>query len=162
MLLRVRKSQGQQIVDLPFDCPGDAATRSPVLLHDDRRDRPDARVVAAIEASRAARPTVPARSAIEPSRAPAAPEPARTAIEALRPASTASPDRGAGDVRATAQKPAERGFVLQVSPDCDPSSGRLSGRLVHMRTSDGGNFDSVESLLALVWRVLERSREQHC
>jgi hypothetical protein len=71
-----------------------------------------------------------------------------------------SPDDAQRAAKSAPHPAAERAFVIQLSPDCDPGSGKLSGRVQHLRTADGGNFDSVEALLVLLWRVLERTRQE--
>jgi hypothetical protein len=65
---------------------------------------------------------------------------------------------GAHDSARAGQRPADLAFVLQLTPGSDPAAGRLAGRVQHLQTSDGGNFDSVEGLLDLIARVLDRSK----
>jgi len=61
---------------------------------------------------------------------------------------------------AVGPKPAERAFVVQIAPDWDPEAGSLSGRVQHLATADGGNFASVEGLVAIVRRVFGRAERQ--
>jgi hypothetical protein len=53
---------------------------------------------------------------------------------------------------------AARSFVVQVAAGCDPAEQSFSGRVHHLATSDGGNFDSLDSFLAILQRVLGRSK----
>lgn len=52
-----------------------------------------------------------------------------------------------------------RAFLVQVSPDCEPGSGGLRGRVQHLDTADGGNFASPEDLVAIVARILARRQD---
>lgn len=63
-------------------------------------------------------------------------------------AATAGPDT---------RKPTDRAFVVQLAPDCEPDAEHLAGRVQHLATADGGNFGSVEGLLAIMRRVLDRA-----
>lgn len=54
-------------------------------------------------------------------------------------------------------KATERAFVVQLAADGDPAAADLRGRVQHLATSDGGNFGSVEGLVAIMRRVLERA-----
>ena len=59
-------------------------------------------------------------------------------------------------------RPAQgRAFLVQLAPDCQHDEGELSGRVQHLETFDGGNFDSAEGLLALLRRVLGRAAGQN-
>lgn len=49
---------------------------------------------------------------------------------------------------------ARRAFVVQVGGDSVPAAGELNGRVQHLATSDGGNFDSVERLVSIMRRIL--------
>ncbi len=54
----------------------------------------------------------------------------------------------------------DRAFVVQIAPDCDAATGSLAGRVQHLATVDGGNFGSVDGLVAILRRVLERLAER--
>lgn len=56
-----------------------------------------------------------------------------------------------------ASKATDRAFVIQIAPECDVDSACLAGRVQHLATQDGGNFGSVDGLLAIVRRVLDRA-----
>jgi len=62
--------------------------------------------------------------------------------------SRSSPDRGA----------TTRAFVVQLAAGEGVEDGRFSGRVQHLATSDGGNFATPEDLIAIMRRVLERTR----
>lgn len=51
-----------------------------------------------------------------------------------------------------------RAFVVQVGPEAEPGAEGFTGRVQHLATSDGGNFASVEGLIAIMRRVLDRMR----
>lgn len=53
--------------------------------------------------------------------------------------------------------PEGRAFVVQVAPDAQLAEGRLRGRVQHLQTIDGGNFESTADLIAIMRRVLERN-----
>ncbi|MFN2376933.1 MAG: hypothetical protein ABR538_10375 [Candidatus Binatia bacterium] len=77
--------------------------------------------------------------------APASAAPAPTDLDDGRPRSLAG------------TKATERAFVIQLAADGDPAAADLRGRVQHLATSDGGNFGSVEGLVAIMRRVLERA-----
>ncbi|MBI4516175.1 MAG: hypothetical protein HY699_10225 [Deltaproteobacteria bacterium] len=49
-------------------------------------------------------------------------------------------------------------FVIQLRPDAAPEHGRLAGRVEHLWTGQMADFDSPQSLLAFVTRVLKRGQ----
>ncbi|HYB99072.1 MAG TPA: hypothetical protein VEC57_08030 [Candidatus Limnocylindrales bacterium] len=61
---------------------------------------------------------------------------------------------GSASSLATGRGALRRAFVVEVADDCDAAGGQLSGRVQHLATSDGGNFASIEALLAIVHRIL--------
>lgn len=82
---------------------------------------------------------------------------ASTAAEApATPASDVLDDAGRPRTLA-GTKATERAFVVQLAADGDPAASDLKGRVQHLATSDGGNFGSVEGLVAIMRRVLERA-----
>jgi len=83
----------------------------------------------------------------ESSASPQEPEP-------FRPDQTA---RAAGSSPGRDGVAVHRAFVVQLAPDCEPVTGRFCGRVHNLETTDGGNFDSVEGLVAIMGRVLERA-----
>ncbi|MBX3026998.1 hypothetical protein KF840_18990 [bacterium] len=54
------------------------------------------------------------------------------------------------DARATTQ----RVFVVRVSPDCSLAPGDFRGRVQHLSSIDGGNFSSMDGLIAIMRRIL--------
>lgn len=54
-----------------------------------------------------------------------------------------------------------RAFVVEVAVDAQHRDGPLRGRVQHLATSDGGNFESGEGLLAIIGRVLDRSSDSN-
>jgi hypothetical protein len=61
--------------------------------------------------------------------------------------------------RVTARDTTTRSFVIQISPDSCGASQSFAGRVQHLATSDGGNFDSLEGMAAIVRRVLLRAED---
>lgn len=59
--------------------------------------------------------------------------------------------------RASTRDTAGRSFVIQIAPDCDPARHSFAGRIQHLATYDGGNFDSLDALAAILLRVLARA-----
>jgi len=56
----------------------------------------------------------------------------------------------------------DRAFVLQLAADCAADAADFKGRLQHLPTADGGNFESLDGLFAIIRRVLshrERAEE---
>lgn len=87
----------------------------------------------------------PAEEQKHVSPAPSEDRPARSATGAPRPAG----------------EPVSRDFVVRVAPDSPLEEGRLSGRVHHLATTDGGNFDSAEGLVAIMRRVLDRETRRN-
>lgn len=54
-----------------------------------------------------------------------------------------------------------RVFVVQLATDCEPATVSLSGRVQHLETADGGNFESTEGLVAIVRRIFKRTGRGH-
>ena len=54
----------------------------------------------------------------------------------------------------------ERAFVVHLAPEDEAERTRFSGRVHHLATLDGGNFASVEGLIAIMRGVLDRARRQ--
>jgi hypothetical protein len=50
-----------------------------------------------------------------------------------------------------------RAFVVELAPGATTADA-FCGRVQHLATMDGGNFSSVESLIAIIRRVLERAQ----
>lgn len=50
----------------------------------------------------------------------------------------------------------QRVFVIRVSSDCALAPGDFRGRVQHLSSIDGGNFSSVDGLLAIMRRILTR------
>jgi len=63
----------------------------------------------------------------------------------------ASPRREAGDVPTL---PAWKAFVVQLSRDTAPGSGIFAGRVEHLNSGRQARFDSPQSLLAVLDRLL--------
>lgn len=53
-----------------------------------------------------------------------------------------------------------RAFVLQLAADCAADPTDFKGRVQHLPSADGGNFESLEGLLAIIRRVLSRREQQ--
>ena len=53
----------------------------------------------------------------------------------------------------SADGPLRRSFLVQVAAGCEAANGDLRGRVQQLATSDGGNFDSVDALLAILRRI---------
>lgn len=49
-----------------------------------------------------------------------------------------------------------RSFVVQLASGCELADGHVAGRVQHLATHDGGNFDSTRELVDVMRRVLER------
>jgi hypothetical protein len=47
-----------------------------------------------------------------------------------------------------------RAFVIQIRPECTLASNDFTGRVQHLASIDGGNFRSVEDLIAIMRRIL--------
>jgi len=53
----------------------------------------------------------------------------------------------------------ERAFVLQLAADCAADPTAFKGRVQHLTSADGGNFETLDGLFAIIRRVLSQ-REQ--
>ena len=56
-----------------------------------------------------------------------------------------------------ASYPHSRTYVLKLHRDCDPTTGRIAGRLEHIDSSHVAHFASAEELVACLLRDLEPS-----
>ena len=56
--------------------------------------------------------------------------------------------------------PVGQAFVIQVALGAEPADGPLRGRVQHLATSDGENFDSAESLISNQRHELARKWRQ--
>lgn len=74
---------------------------------------------------------------------------------------TAAPGELQGELRGeppgSRRGAAARSFVVQIAAGCDPAERSFSGRVHHLATSDGGNFDSLDAFLGILQRVLGRT-----
>ena len=56
--------------------------------------------------------------------------------------------------------PANRAFVIQLSPDTEVSKGRLTGRIEHIISGQIAHFRSLDELLAFIGHVLTTHSER--
>ena len=76
---------------------------------------------------------------------------------------TGSQPRSTQAVFGSTDNPLRRSFLMQLSAGCEVAGGDLRGRVQQIATSDGGNFESVDALLAILRRIFtEEQQLQNC
>jgi hypothetical protein len=53
-------------------------------------------------------------------------------------------------------RPYERAFVIQFSPEADPGSGRFEGRVEHVASGISARFTRADTLLAFLARMVAK------
>lgn len=53
-------------------------------------------------------------------------------------------------------------YVLQVDSECDPSTGKIGGRIEHVLSGRATTFDSTDALLAFVGATTDRQAPADC